>query len=208
MAVLPGILPISITRGVATEELDLSCVSENVTVTGTLSPNVIGNYTPNGNYNGFPLFILEGSPSTFIYVNPVAASYVIARILTDGALTDYWVPASPITADPSGTYVAHGANTGTATATDSPTNLTGLTAKAQIRRTPGSEELILDLNPSITDAVNGKIVIPSQTGSVTKALPYVGTFSWDLELLDASLDPVQVAVQGPVIIADKTTQEE
>src|SRR5882724_9317745 len=103
MAVNPGILPLSITRGIIFKQRVLLLRDESVTVTGTLSPNVAGTFVPTGTFAGYQLFVLAGSPSTFLYYNTAAASYVIARLLTNAALTDFWSPAAPLL-EPTGTY--------------------------------------------------------------------------------------------------------
>src|SRR6266446_9698232 len=118
----PGTLPLSIIKCIEFPSIILQCRDDSVAVTGTLNPNVVGTYVPSGTFASYPLFILAGSPSTFLYFNTVASSYVIARLLTNAVLTDYWSPAAPLT-EPTGTYVAHGANTGTATASDHPIDL-------------------------------------------------------------------------------------
>jgi hypothetical protein len=150
------------------------------------------------------LFILPGSPSTFLYFNAVSASYVIARLLTTAALTDYWSPAAPLT-EPTGTYVAHGANTGTATADDHPVDLTGITPEAVVRRTDESD-VVLDLNPSVTNATTGQITIPAMTTVTTKNIDSVGTFGWDLVLVNGSGDRFGPYIAGPFVVNDNITQ--
>src|SRR5437879_5286241 len=126
----PGTLPLSIIRGIAFDSRVLTARDDSVAVTGTLNPNVAGTYVPSGTFASYPLFILAGSPSTFLYFNTAAASYVIARLLTNAALTDFWSPAAPLI-EPTGTYAPHGANTGTATASDHPIDLTGYGVQAK-----------------------------------------------------------------------------
>ena len=201
--VIAGDLPLSIIRGIEFDALVLQARDESVAVTGTLSPNVVGTYVPSGTYAGFPLFILEGSPSTFLYYNLAAASYVIARLLTDAALTDYWSPAAPLT-EPTGTYAPHGANTGTATASDHPVDLTGFGVKARVRRNEKSE-VYIDLNPSITTPATGEITIPAMTSVQTAALVSTGNFKWDL-VLTQSGNTFGPFVKGPFVVADNITQ--
>ena len=204
MAVNPGPYPLSITRGIKFGPVILRCVDNGVTVTGTLNPNVIGVFQPSGQFAGYDLFILPGAPSTFLYFNAVAASYVIARLLTTAALTDYWSPAAPLT-EPTGTYVAHGANTGTATADDHPVDLTGITSEAVVRRTDESD-VVIDLNPSVTNAATGEITIPAMTTTTTKNMDFVGTFGWDLVLVNGGGDRFGPYISGPFVVGDNTTQ--
>ncbi len=203
MPVLPGYLPLSIIRGIEFQERILRCADDSVSVTGTLSPNVVGTFVLSGQFGGYDLYVLPGTPSTFLYFNAVAASYVIARLLTTAALTDYWKPSSNIT-HPTGTYVAHGANSGTATADDHTVDLTGFTAKAEVKRNSTSD-VILDLNPSVTDAANGEITIPAISTTDTQDMEDVGTFQWDL-VLSSSGERVGVFVKGPFVITDNITQ--
>lgn len=88
-------------------------VGQTLGVTGTLSPNAVGTYTPHGNFGGLPFWVVEGATTYFLYYNATAAKYVLAASLTTGALTNYWVSASAVS--PIGTLAAVGANTGTAT---------------------------------------------------------------------------------------------
>jgi hypothetical protein len=182
----------------------LQCKDEGVSVTGTLSPNVVGTFVITGQFGGYDLYVLPGTPSTFLYYNAAATSYVIARILTTAALTDYWVPAAPITVA-NGTYVAHGANSGTATADLNPVDLTDFTPKAEVKRKTDSQ-IILDLNPSVTDAVNGEITIPAMTSNTTQDFEFIGTFNWDLVLVNSSMERVAVIVRGNFVVTDNITQ--
>ncbi len=204
MPVLPGILPLSIIRGTQFQERILRLADDSVAVTGTLSPNVVGTFVLSGTFGGYDLYILPGAPSTFCYYNATATSYVIARLLTTGALTDYWSPSSPILV-PSGTYVAHGANSGTATADDHTVDLTGFTAEAEVRRTELSTDVTIDLNPSVTDPTNGEITIPSISSAATELYDFTGTFYWDLVLISGG-ERLGVFVKGSFIISDNITQ--
>ncbi len=203
MPVLPGFLPLSIIRGIELQDRILRAVDENVEVTGTLSPNVVGTFILSGQFGGYDLFILTGAPSTFLYYNAAAASYVIARLLTTAALTDYWSPAAPITV-PTGAYDPHGANSGTATADDHTIDLTGFTAEAVVRRNSTSEVMI-DLNPSVSDPSNGQITIPGISSSDTQDIEDVGTFQWDLVLISGG-ERLGVFLKGPFVISDNITQ--
>ncbi len=202
MPVLPGFLPLSIIRGTPFQERILRCADDSVSVTGTLSPNVVGTFVLSGQFGGYDLYIRAGAPACFCYFNATAASYVIARLLTTGALTDYWSPSAPIT-HPTGTYVQHGANTGTATVDDHTVDLTGFTAQAQVRRNSTSD-VMLDLNPSVTDPSNGEITIPGISTSDTQDLENVGTFQWDLVLISGG-ERFGPFVKGPFVITDNIT---
>ncbi len=202
MPVLPGFLPLSIIRGTPFQERILRCADDSVSVTGTLSPNVVGTFVLSGQFGGYDLYILPGAPATFCYFNAADASYVIARLLTTGALTDYWLPAAPIT-HPTGTYVAQGGNSGTATADDHTVDLTGFTAQSQVRRNSTSD-VMLNLNPSVTDPSNGEITIPGISSSDTQDLENVGTFQWDLVLISGG-ERFGPFVKGPFVITDNIT---
>ena len=206
MAVQPGTLNLSLVRATEFESVILQCRDESVVVTGTLSPDVTGTYVPHGTFGIYDLYILEGSPSTFLYFNSNANSFVIARILTQAALTDYWVPAAPLT-EPSGTYAPQGAATGTATAADNPVNLTGYTPEAQVRRNPRASEL-LDLAPTITNAATGEVTIPAITTADTTLITSFGTFYWDFILkVTATGERLGPFVRGTFTISDSITQE-
>lgn len=202
--VTPGNLPLAIIRGIEFESIILQCRDDNVTVAGTLSPDVTGSFRPSGLFANYPLFILEGSPSYFVYYNLAEASYVIAAILTDAALTDYWSPAVALT-EPTGTYVPHGANTGSATADDNPVNLTGYDVEATVRRTSKATDVYIDLNPSITNATTGEITIPAISSTATNALEFTGNYMWDLVLTQGG-NRFGPYVEGAFVIADNITQ--
>lgn len=205
--VLPGDYPLSVIRGITFDAVELQFSDGNVLVSGTLSPNVVGTFVPSGKYNGSQLYILAGSPSTFLYVNLDAGKYVIARILTDAALTDYWVKNDSNVDDPSGTYTGHGANTGTATAADNPRDLTGLTPKAVVRRNSESD-VLLDLNPSVNgDPVNGRIIIPAISAADTRDFDFDGTSRWDLVLEANTGERTGPYVHGPFTVSDNITQK-
>ncbi len=205
MAVTPGNLPLEIIRGIEFYTVILQCRDDDLTVTGTLSPDVTGTYKRSGVWNDQPLFILEGSPSTFCYYHPIALSYLIARTLTRAGPTDYWV-LTPQSTEPTGSYAPAGAYTGTATATDHPVDLTDYTPQAQVRTRIGGD-LVLDLNPSVTDAVNGEITIPAIPDQTTEALTKKGTFAWDLVLLNTNTNErLGPFVVGQFVIRDNVTQ--
>ncbi len=201
--VAPGNLPLTINRGTEFDGVILNLTDDGVTVTGTLSPNVTGTFTPHGTFGAYDLFILEGTPSTFLYFNVVATSYIIARTLTQGALTDFWVLA-PASVNPTGSYAPAGAYSGTATVTNHPVDLTTFTPEAQVRRTAFGG-LILDLNPSVTDAAGGQITIPPMSSTLTRAIESHGDFMWDLVLTTVS-DRFGPYVKGKFTISDNITQ--
>lgn len=81
-------------------------------------------------------------------------------------------------------------------------NITGFTVSAQVRATSGGT-VIIDLSPSITDAVNGQITIPTINDETT--LTYTaGNYFWDLLLEDGS-DNNQKMLTGSFIIENKIT---
>ncbi len=203
--ILPGTLPLSIIRGIEFDARVLRAVDDSAAVTGTLSPDVTGTFLLSGTFDGYDLYVLEGAPSTFLYYNANATSYVIARLLTTAALTDYWKPASSLVDDPSGTYVAHGANSGTATVDTNPVDLTGYTVESNVKRTDGSD-VALDLNPSITNASIGEITIPSISSDDTRDMDFVGAFRWDLVLIDGGGERHGPYVIGPFFVSDNITQ--
>ena len=205
MAVNPGPLPLSITRGIAFSSVILRCVDNGVTVTGTLNPDVTGTYMPSGQYNGYDMFILPGTPATFLFYSIPAANYIIARTLTSGGLTSLWVPATPLT-EPTGEYLPYGTFTGTATADDHPVDLTGITPEAVVRRTDESD-VVIDLNPSVTNAATGEITIPAMTTTTTKNMDFVGTFGWDLVLVNGGGERFGPYLSGPFVVKDNITQE-
>lgn len=88
--------------------------NETLTVTGTLSPNAIGTYIRQGEFSGYPLYILEGATPFFIFYNSNLATYVLDSTLTTGAPSNYWF-ISPDALSAIGTYTAVSTNTGTAT---------------------------------------------------------------------------------------------
>jgi hypothetical protein len=209
LLLIPGTHDIQIVRGIAWEGRILQCKDENVLVGGVIIPDLTGTYVPSGEWDGQPLFILESSPASFIYYNAVEASYILARSLTTGALTDQFVPSpDPLTDEPTGDYAGEGAYSGTAVVDDNPTDLTGFTAQAVVRRNDAEDEIVLDLTPEVTDAVNGEITIPGLTTDQTAAIPIVGAFQWDLVITEtASGNRLGPYIMGKFIISDNITQE-
>lgn len=90
---------------------------EGVTVSGTLNPNVTGNYVRIGNWGIRPLYALFNWPSpivAYLFYCGQFNSYIISQTLADSGQVDYWIP-SPIQPFPLGTYTPQGSVTGTAT---------------------------------------------------------------------------------------------
>lgn len=85
----------------------------NVTVTGTLSPNVAGTFTLTGVYNGLPFYTKTVSSVVYFLSYSGTQWTITAGGFTTG--TDYWSLTTAST-NPSGAYTAHGANTGVLTA--------------------------------------------------------------------------------------------
>ncbi len=205
MATVPGNLPLTLIRGIEFESVILQCRDANVLVTGTLVPDVTGLYTPHGTFGAFNLYILEGSPATFIYFNVTAGSFVISQLLTQSMLTDYWVPAIPQDG-PNADYEPQGANSGTATGSNNAVDLTNYTPEAQVRRNPRAS-VILDLNPIVTDAVNGEVTIPSIPTADTTLITSFGVFYWDFIIKNSMNERLGPFVSGSFTISDSITQE-
>lgn len=84
------------------------------TVTGTLSPDLTGAYARIGLFDGYPIYVLSGSPANFLYYNANKTSYLLAQSLTTSAPTAFFLPSPGQTLVP-GTYAPGGTATGTAT---------------------------------------------------------------------------------------------
>lgn len=201
----PGTLPLSIVRGIAFEGLVLQCKDENVLVSGTLTPDATGVYVPCGTFAGFDLFVLAGSPTFFLYFNPIAGTYVISQTLTTAALLNAWIPDIPLN-EPTGSYKPVGSVLGTASANDNPTDLTGFTAEARVKRT-SKADVLLDLQPTVTNAAIGEITIPPISKTDTEALEFTGNFNWDLVIVQTSTgERFGPYVKGPFPVTDNITQ--
>ena len=100
--------------------------------------------------------------------------------------------------------MAHGANSGTATVTNHPVDLSGSTPEAQVRRQPFGG-LVLTLDCSVTDDVGGEITIAGITGDDTRVIESHGNFRWDLVLATIS-DRFGPFVIGSFTISDNITQ--
>lgn len=120
------------TGGALADAVISGAVSEIFTVTSTAAA---GNYTRQGSFSGYPLYVLAGATTYFLFYNADAATYVISTILTTGALTTGWVPATDLT-QPTGSYSTNvGGTTGTATvALASVATWAGLKEVVAIRR--------------------------------------------------------------------------
>lgn len=205
LAVVPGQYDLAIIRGITFSGLVLQCRDENATVTGTIVPDATGLYVPSGVFADHQLYILAGAPSYFLYFSPLYLGYLISDLLTTGTVTNSWAP-TPAQEEPSGTYTPFGTFTGTADVSDNPRDLTGYTVEAVVRRND-TEEVLIDLQPMITDAVNGEITIPPIAPIETEVIPYVGLFHWDLVLNDG-VNRFGPYIEGKFWISDNTTQLE
>lgn len=89
---------------------------EQVTVTGTLSPNVVGNWVENGMWGNYTLYVFPNAnaPTTYLYYSTNYSKWVVSTTLTNAALTNYWSQNSASTSA-LGVYTAHGTNTGALT---------------------------------------------------------------------------------------------
>src|SRR6266446_3800761 len=86
--------------------------------------------------------------------------------------------------------------------TSTPVNLTGYNVAAEVRLASGSP-VILDLSPTITDAVNGIITIPGIDDETTGAMDALNA-QWDLLVEDGS-DNRQQTLRGRFDIINKIT---
>lgn len=74
-------------------------------------PDGSAHYLRAGSYAGHPLYITAVSPASFLYYNLAVASYVLADVVQEEALTDYSV-LTPYSTNPEGHYIGVGANFG------------------------------------------------------------------------------------------------
>ena len=77
-----------------------------------------------------------------------------------------------------------------------PVDLTGFSARAEVRETVSSDEVILDLDPTIPTPANGIIVV-EVADTVTAAIP-AGSYVWGLVLVTDE-DKVIPIESGPII---------
>lgn len=82
----------------------------NVTVTGTLNPNVAGTFTQTGTYGGIPFYTIIVTGTQYFLWNAGGVEWVISVGIASGA-SNYWILATE-SLNPSGTYTAHGTYTG------------------------------------------------------------------------------------------------
>lgn len=91
--------------------LDNALASEKITISGTLVPDVTGDYFPAGtDINGDPIYIKSGAPTCAIYTDPNISPSI--RLGQFGEPADIWASASF-----NGTFNPAGSATGTATST-------------------------------------------------------------------------------------------
>lgn len=87
-----------------------------------------------------------------------------------------------------------------------PVNLTGYTARMQLRRTRSDVAPVLTLTDAnsklVIDAVNGKVTM-KLTAAETAAMN--GTYFYDMEVVSASGDVTRL-FQGKIVINDEVTQ--
>jgi len=77
-----------------------------------------------------------------------------------------------------------------------PVNLTGFSARAEVRETVSSEEVILDLDPTIPTPANGVIMV-NIADTVTALIP-AGSYVWGLVVV-TDADKVIPIESGPII---------
>lgn len=98
-------IPISITSSggsIASANGPLSSVN----ITGTLSPNVVGNYPVIGQYDGKQLYAQVFAGATwFLYYNQTAGSYYLSNTIVEGDNTVGWSNGTTGT-NPAGTYAS------------------------------------------------------------------------------------------------------
>jgi len=89
--------------------------------------------------------------------------------------------------------------------TGTPVNLTGYTAKMQVRPIPGSTDLVLELSTS-----NGRITLGGSAGTVTLSVPAAnmnfsaGEYAYDLELTSGA-GAVTRLVMGAFLMRGEVT---
>lgn len=84
-----------------------------------------------------------------------------------------------------------------------PFDLTGYTAESQVRVQPG-DEVILDLEPIVTDAANGEITLQTFTDEET-AIYIADVYQWDLLLVDSLNEITGPYLAGQFYIRNKIT---
>jgi hypothetical protein len=86
---------------------------------------------------------------------------------------------------------------------NNPVDLTGWKVFAEVRKKPGAS-LILDLHPTLTDALNGEITIPKMSDEDTFSLTF-GSYQWSLVLEEPGGDRLGPYIQGAFSIAGTPT---
>jgi hypothetical protein len=81
-------------------------------------------------------------------------------------------------------------------------DITGYTVYAEVRRTV-SGDLVLDLEPEITDAAAGEITIELTAAETDDLVP--GNYGWDLVLMDTDDKRTGPYVQGGFNVAKSFT---
>ena len=81
-------------------------------------------------------------------------------------------------------------------------DITGYTVSAEVRQFPG-DTLIINLNPSVTDAANGEVTIPEISKATTTSYE-LGNHRWDL-LLNSDTDVEVRLIYGEFNIIDSIT---
>jgi hypothetical protein len=84
-----------------------------------------------------------------------------------------------------------------------PFDLTGFTCQSQVRVQPG-EDVILDLEPVVSDAVSGMVELTTLTDEETSLFP-IGVYHWDFLLVDVYNEVFGPIVVGQFYIVDKVT---
>jgi len=84
-----------------------------------------------------------------------------------------------------------------------PFDLTGYTAQAEVRVQPG-DPVILDLEPVVTDEVNGMITLAVFSDEET-ALYIAGVYQWDLIVTTVTNEVIGRFLAGQFYIVDKDT---
>lgn len=102
-----------VTGGALSSATLYSTGTTSATVTGTLSPNLVGTYVQVGTYNGFPFYLLAGTTAYALWNNG-SAWYLAAAAGVNGTTApvgDRFTLAST-SLSPAGTYTAAGSATG------------------------------------------------------------------------------------------------
>lgn len=84
-----------------------------------------------------------------------------------------------------------------------PFNLTGFTCQSQVRVEAGGD-VILDLEPIVSDAASGMVELVTLSDEETSLLP-IGVYHWDFLLVDVENEVFGPIVVGQFYIVDKIT---